>query len=189
MSFQARGIITGYNEEGRAVVASDEVLTSVSRGVGANIEGCEMWSTNQMPVDNSPSAGTAQRAGFVRLYNYVGTGSGTTFRITQFAPGHPRFTHRTETMDYAIVLSGEIDMELEGDEVVHLKTGDIVIQRGTIHTWVNKGTIPAVCAFILIDALPVEINGELKRTFYPPTTSVRSDVEVPFVRNTDVPFR
>jgi mannose-6-phosphate isomerase-like protein (cupin superfamily) len=70
-------------------------------------------------------------------------------------------------MDYAIVLSGEIDMELEGDEVVHLKTGDVVVQRGTIHTWVNTGTVPAVLAFIMIDALPVEINGELKRTFYP----------------------
>jgi mannose-6-phosphate isomerase-like protein (cupin superfamily) len=70
-------------------------------------------------------------------------------------------------MDYAIVLSGEIDMELEGDEVVHLKTGDVVVQRGTIHTWVNTGTVPAALAFIMIDALPVEINGELKHTFYP----------------------
>lgn len=126
-----------------------------------------MWSTNQMQVDNSPSAGAAQQAGFVRHYNYVGTDDGSTFWITEFAPGHARFTHRTETMDYVIVLSGEIDMELEGDEVVHLKTGDVVVQRGTIHTWVNNGTVQAVCAFMMNDALPVEINGELKRTFYP----------------------
>jgi mannose-6-phosphate isomerase-like protein (cupin superfamily) len=167
MSIQIRRIITGHNQEGRAVVASDEVLRSLPVTHGVNIEGCEIGSTNQMPVDNSPSGAAAQKAGFVRHYNYVGTGGGSTFEITEFAPGHTRFAHRTETMDYAIVLSGEIDMELEGDEAVHLKTGDVVVQRGTIHTWANIGTVPAVLAFIMIDALPVEINGELKRTFYP----------------------
>ena len=67
-------------------------------------------------------------------------------RITEFAPGHGRFPHRTETVDYAILLSGEIDLELDSDEVVHLKPGDVVVQRGTMHTWINKGTVPAVFA-------------------------------------------
>ena len=167
MTLQVRRIVTGHDANGKAVVASDERLTAVSRPGGANITGCEIWSTDSMPVDNSPEAEAAQRAGFVKRYNYVGTGQGTAFRITELAPGHARFTHRTETVDYAILLSGEIDLELDGDEVAHLKPGDVVVQRGTIHTWVNKGSVPAVFAFILIDATPAEVNGELLRTVYP----------------------
>lgn len=167
MTLVVRRIITGHDANGKAVVASEERLTAVSRRIGANITGCEIWSTDRMPVDNSEAAGAAQRAGFVRRYNYVGTGQGTTFRITEWAPGHARFTHRTETVDYAILLSGEIDLELENDEVVHLKPGDVVVQRGTTHTWVNRGSVPAVTAFILIDAKPAEVNGELLRTIFP----------------------
>jgi len=138
MTMQARRVVTGHDENGDAVVVSDERLTAVSRGLGAGISGCEMWSTNRMPVDNSAAADAAQRASFVSHYihaNYIGTGAGTTFRITEFAPGHARFTHRTETADYVVVLSGTIDMELENDEVIHLKPGDVVVQRGTVHTW------------------------------------------------------
>jgi len=167
MTLVVRRIVTGHDANGKAVVASEEQLTAVSRRIGANIMGCEIWSTDRMPVDNSEAAGAAQRAGFVRRYNYVGTGQGTTFRITEWAPGHARFTHRTETVDYAILLSGEIDLELENDEVVHLKPGDVVVQRGTTHTWVNRGPVPAVTAFILIDAKPAEVNGELLRTIFP----------------------
>jgi mannose-6-phosphate isomerase-like protein (cupin superfamily) len=88
----------------------------------------------------------------------VGDGGGTTFRINEWAPGHARFTHRTETLDYAIVLSGETNCELENGEAVHLKSGDVMIQRGTIHTWVNRGSVPAVTAFILIDAKPSRLT-------------------------------
>jgi mannose-6-phosphate isomerase-like protein (cupin superfamily) len=167
---QVRRVVTGHDENRKAIVVSDERLTAVSRGLGADISGCEMWSTDRMPVDNSPAADASQRAGFVKHYiqaNYVGTGAGTTFRITEFAPGHARFTHRTETADYAVVLSGEIDMELENDEVVHLQPGDVVVQRGTVHTWVNRGSVPAVTAFILIDATPAEVAGQQLRTLFP----------------------
>ncbi|MBI3916685.1 MAG: cupin domain-containing protein [Betaproteobacteria bacterium] len=167
MTLQVRRIVTGHDANGKAVVATDERLTAVSRRIGANVTGCEMWSTDRMPVDNSEEAGAAQRAGFVKRYNYVGTGQGTTFRITEWAPGHARFTHRTETVDYAILLSGEIDLELENNEVVHLKPGDVVVQRGTTHTWVNRGSVPAVTAFILIDANPAEVNGQELRTIFP----------------------
>ena len=167
MTLVVRRIVTGHDAKGNAVVATDERLTAVSRRIGANITGCEIWSTDRMPVDNSEAASAAQRAGFVKRYNYVGTGQGTTIRITEWAPGHARFTHRTETVDYAILLSGEIDLELENGEVVHLKPGDVVVQRGTTHTWVNRGTVPAVTAFILIDAKPAEVNGELLRTIFP----------------------
>jgi len=167
MTLAVRRIVTGHDADGKAVVATDERLTAVSRGIGAHISGCEIWSTDRMPVDNSAAADAAQRAGFVKRYNYVGTGEGTTFRITEWAPGHARFTHRTETVDYAILLSGEIDLEFDSGEVVHLKPGDIVVQRGTTHTWVNRGSVPAVTAFILIDAKPAEVNGEVLRTVFP----------------------
>ena len=57
-------------------------------------------------------------------------------------------------------MSGEIDMELD-DSVVHLKAGDVLVQRGTIHNWVNRGTEPCVIAFVLIDAKPVEVGGKV----------------------------
>ena len=167
MTLQVRRIVTGHDANGKAVVASDERLTAVSRQIGANITGCEIWSTDSMPVDNSLEAEAAQRAGFVKRYNYVGTGQGVACRITEWAPGHARFTHRTETVDFAILLSGEIDMELDDGEVVHLKPGDVVVQRGTVHTWVNRGSVPAVTAFILIDAKPAEVEGQLLRTIFP----------------------
>jgi hypothetical protein len=116
MTMQVRRVVTGHDENGNAAVVSDERLAAVSRGVGTGISGCEMWSTNRMPIDNSAAADAAQRAGFVNHYihaNYVGTGAGTTFRITEFAPGHAKFTHRTETADYVVVLPGTIDIYFE----------------------------------------------------------------------------
>jgi len=127
-----------------------------------------MWSTDQMPIDNSAAADAAQRAGLVKHNNYVGTGGGTTFRIDELLPGNARFTHRTETLDYCIQLSGEVDCELESGEVVHLKPGDVLIQRGTKHTWVNRGSVPAVGAAVMIDAKAVEVDGKELRTVYPP---------------------
>jgi uncharacterized cupin superfamily protein len=128
MTMKVRRIVTGHNASGKAIVKTDEQVTAVPR-VEAGISGCEIWSTDQMPIDNSSAADAAQRAGFVKHNNYVGNGRGSTFRINEWAPGHPRFTHRTETMDYAIVLSGEIDLELDSGEVVHLRSGDVVVHH------------------------------------------------------------
>lgn len=165
-----RRIMTCHDSSGQAIVKTDEQIAAVPR-VAAGISGCEIWSTDRMPIDNSAAADAVQRAGFVKRYNYVGDGGGTTFRINEFAPGNARFTHRTETMDYAILLSGEIDCELDNGEVIHLKPSDVIIQRGTIHTWVNRGSVPAVIAFILIDATPDVVNGKEMRTVYPATQS------------------
>ena len=88
-------------------------------------------------------------------------------RVTEFAPGAPKFMHRTETVDYAILLKGECDLEFDSGEVVHMSPGDIVVQRGTMHAWVNTGSVPAVFAFILIDADPAEAGGQALRTHYP----------------------
>jgi uncharacterized cupin superfamily protein len=168
---EVRRIVTGHDANGKSVVSRDEMLKPVIRPPGPTVMGCEIWSTDQMPVDNSPASETSQAAGLVKREpkhnNYVRTGGGNCMRIIQWSPGHPRFTHRTETLDYVVILSGEIDLELDGDEVVHLKAGDVVIQRGGMHTWVNKGTAPAVMAAILIDAKPVVVNGKEMRTCFP----------------------
>ncbi|MBV9249559.1 MAG: cupin domain-containing protein [Acetobacteraceae bacterium] len=62
--------------------------------------------------------------------------------------------HKTRTVDYIILLSGEVDLLLDDGEV-HLKPFDVVIQRGTNHGWVNRGTEPAIFAAVLIDAEPM----------------------------------
>src|SRR6266849_3096957 len=90
-NMKVRRVVTGYNANGIAVVKTDELLPGAPRGI-AGITGCELWSTDQMPVDNSAAADAAQRAGFVKhtIPNYVGTGGGTTFRIDEIAPGAAR---------------------------------------------------------------------------------------------------
>ena len=168
MALNVRRIVTGHDPNGRAVVATDETFSAAESPTRPGISRVEIWSTDAMPVDNSEgAAGDAQRKGFVKRYNYVGTGQGTVVRVTAFAPGAPGFMHRTETVDYAILLSGECDLELDDGKTVPMKPGDICVQRGTMHAWVNKGTVPAVFAFVLIDADPVEIAGEKLTTHYP----------------------
>lgn len=167
MTLQVRRVVTGHDAHGKATVASDERLHGVSAPARPYISRCEIWSTDKMPVDNSEEAATSQRKGFVVRHNYVGSGQGTVVRITEFAPGAPKFMHRTETVDYAILLKGECDLELDDGKTVHLTQGDIVVQRGTMHAWVNNGSEPCTFAFILIDADPVEIGGKKLTTHYP----------------------
>ena len=73
-------------------------------------------------------------------------------------PGVAPRDHRTDTIDYAVVMTGEIDMNLEGGSV-HLNQGDVLVQRGTIHNWVNNGAEPCTIAFVLVDAKPAEVGG------------------------------
>ena len=167
MTLEVRRIVTGHDDNGKAIVASDERMAGVSGRGRDYISRCEIWSTDRMPVDNSEAAAAAQRAGFVVRHNYVGSGQGSVIRITEFAPGAPKFMHRTETVDYAILLSGECDLELDDGKTVHMTQGDIVVQRGTMHAWVNNGSQPCTFAFILIDADPVEIGGRKLTTDYP----------------------
>ena len=76
---------------------------------------------------------------------------GSVFRVVEYGPGVTPRNHRTDSIDYAVVISGEIDMEMDGANV-HLRAGDVLVQRGTIHNWVNNGTETCVIAFVLISA-------------------------------------
>jgi quercetin dioxygenase-like cupin family protein len=167
MTLEVRRIVTGHDAAGKAIVASDERIAGSSRPGRGGIARCGIWSTDGMPVDNSDAAAAEQRRGFVVRHNYVGSGQGTVVRITEFAAGSPKFMHRTETIDYAILLSGECDLELDDGATVHLTQGDVVVQRGTMHAWVNNGTQPCVFAFVLIDAKAAEAGGQRLTTHYP----------------------
>ena len=167
MALNVRRVVTGHDQNGKAIVASDERIAGTASPTRPSISRVEVWSTDKMPVDNSEEAAAAQRQGFVVRHNYVGSGQGTVIRVTEFAPGGAPFMHRTETVDYAILLSGECDLELDDGKTVHLTQGDIVVQRGTMHAWVNNGSTPCAFAFILIDADPVEAGGHKLTTHYP----------------------
>src|ERR1700676_4367527 len=167
MTVNIRRIVTGHDSGGKAIVASDERMTGASAPARPGISRVELWSADTMPVDNSEAAAAAQKEGFVVPPNYSGPGQGHVWRVVEFAPGGTKFMHRTETLDYAILLSGECDLELDDGATVHLTQGDVVVQRGTMHAWVNNGTVPCVFAFILIDAEPVTAGGRKLTTHYP----------------------
>jgi len=107
-----------------------------------------IWSTGAFPTDNS-----TWEDGAARQLNSTDP-NGTVFRIVRYDPGVAPRNHRTDSIDYAVVLAGEIDMELDG-ATVKLKAGDVLVQRGTIHNWVNRSTEPCIIAFVLVDAKPV----------------------------------
>jgi mannose-6-phosphate isomerase-like protein (cupin superfamily) len=165
-----RRIATAHDADGKAVALFDGPLQAKQRSAGAN--GMTLlWTTTEFPVDVAGSADRASHVGVPPVAN------GTVFRIVDFVPAAPQTapvdhhqvllsmgidpatqgymrhanTHRTRTIDYAIVLEGEIDMLLDDSEV-HVKAGDVLVQQGTNHAWVNNGTKPCRIAFILIDA-------------------------------------
>jgi quercetin dioxygenase-like cupin family protein len=153
MALQFRRVVTGHDETGRAVVKIDEIaqnLVSSRPGATASV----VWTTQGFPVDNTGDEDQGRRQTGTTLDN------GTVFRVLELAPGASPRNHRTDSIDYAVVMAAEIDMELD-DATVHLKAGDVLVQRGTIHNWVNRGTVPCVIAFVLIAAKPVEVGGRV----------------------------
>ena len=143
MAHRVRRIVTGHDSSGKAVVASDEVMTGLASPSRLGISRCEIWSADKMPVDNfEGSAAEAQRKGFVVRHNYVGSGQGNVCRIVEFSPGGTPFMHRTETLDYAILLKGECDLELDDGKRVRMQPGDICVQRGTMHAWLPRARSP-----------------------------------------------
>jgi quercetin dioxygenase-like cupin family protein len=154
MSLTVRRVVTGHDDQGRAKVIIDEVAKNVVSG-RPGAQSTNVWTTEGFPVSNDGSADASTRKTGTTLDN------GTVFRVVSFSPGVQARNHRTDSIDYAVVLSGEIDMELDDGASVHIKAGDVLVQRGTIHNWVNKGTAPCVIAFILIAAKPVTAGGKV----------------------------
>jgi quercetin dioxygenase-like cupin family protein len=151
MSLKVRRVVTGHDADGRAVVAIDELAKNVQStrpGASASV----IWTTDTFPADNSAGGDGAARPVATTL------AGGTVFRVIEYAPGVAPRNHRTDSIDYAVVISGEIDMQLDASEV-RLRAGDVLVQRGTIHNWVNRGDKPCVIAFVLVDAKPVVAGG------------------------------
>src|SRR5712664_1727321 len=152
MALQVRRVITGHDANGKAIVKIDEVSKNVASGrPGATA--CNIWTTEGFPANNDGAADEGLRKVGTTLKN------GTIFRIIEFAPGLAARNHRTDSIDYIVIISGEIDMELDGSSV-HLKAGDVMVQRGTIHNWINRGAAPCVLAVVLVDAKSLEADGQ-----------------------------
>ena len=154
MDLKIRRVVTSHTPDGRAIVAIDEVAKNVVSG-RPGTSSCAVWLTTGFPVDNNGNHDSSSAPIGTTVEN------GTVFRIISYAPGVAARIHRTDSIDYGVVISGEIEMELDDQEVVTLRPGDVVIQRGTIHNWVNRGQIPCVMAFVLISAKSVNIDGNV----------------------------
>jgi quercetin dioxygenase-like cupin family protein len=147
MSLQIRRVVTGHDGNGHAMVKIDEIASNViSNRPGAS--SCVVWSTKGFPVDNDGFADPTTASFKTTVDN------GSVFRIVRYEPGVSPRNHRTDSIDYAVVISGAIEMELDDKVVVQLKAGDVLVQRGTIHNWVNRGSEACVIAFVLISAKP-----------------------------------
>jgi mannose-6-phosphate isomerase-like protein (cupin superfamily) len=153
MSLNIRRVVTGHDDAGKAIVLIDEICKNVQSGRERH-HSCVVWSTGSFPSDNSSDVDGGLRD--------VGTtdSGGTVFRIVKYDPGVAPRNHRTDSIDYAVVISGEIDMELD-DTTVRLRAGDVLVQRGTIHNWINRGSEPCVIAFALIAAAPERRAGHV----------------------------
>ena len=178
MSKPIRRVVTGHNAQGKSIFVADGPSPHVmQRGTGS-VTVTELWETRGSPADNRGNADAIDRT--FRLHPPK---NGTVFRIIAYPPdkvrlpaltreaegpddgsgrmaardrGNPRHAgfHKTASVDYAIVLSGEIFAMMDEGEVL-LKAGDVLIQRGTNHAWSNRTDEPAYVAFVLIDAEPV----------------------------------
>jgi len=171
--------VTGHDARGKALVLHDGDAPNAKIRQATGLTSILVWVTDECPADLSGGADRAERE-----IGVAPPARGSIFRVVDFPPaaaapkvdndamlremglsrayGGARHAlmHRTKSIDYAVVISGEIDMLLDDSEV-HLKAGDVLVQQGTIHAWVNNGKEPCRVAFVLIDAEePVQLRGE-----------------------------
>ena len=175
MAQPIRRIVTGHNAEGRTVFLMDGNAENVrERPGGGGVT--ELWSTDSAPADNSGDEDTGKRPSSLQP-----PPKGTRFRIVEYPPDSARFAagtdatafrnaglgrsaatdtsrhpgmHKTDSIDYAIVLSGEIYAVMDEGEKL-MRPGDCLIQRGTSHAWSNRSNGSCQVAFVLIDAKPI----------------------------------
>jgi len=166
-----RRIVTGHDSNGRAHVLIDDTPAAVVLETAGGLRLTELWTTSETPAVFA----TADRAR--RERRIEPDAGGSVFRVIEYPPDAERLAriepeahfasmgvqatpaekrrhpgmHKTRTLDYAIVLSGEIYAVLDEGEVL-LRAGDVVVQQGTNHAWSNRSDKPATIAFVLIDA-------------------------------------
>ncbi len=161
-----RRVVTGHRG-GKAVVLFDSAAPNQKLRQASGVVSTLVWVTDEMPADVS---GSVDRS--LREIGVLPPPNGSIFRVVDFPPEggtrsreavlkemgvadaggarHPAM-HKTRSTDYAVVIEGEIDMLLDDSEV-HLAAGDVLIQQGTNHAWVNRSGRNCRIAFVLIDA-------------------------------------
>ena len=152
MSITIRRVVTGHTPEGRATVLFDDLKPSPPSARPGH-SAAVIWTCPSAVADTASTAD----ASLAEVPTSLDEGS--IFRVVEYAPGVAPRNHRTSSLDYAVVMSGEIDMELDDGLVVHLRAGDVLVQRATIHNWVNNGSVPCRIAFVLIGARPAIAGG------------------------------
>ncbi|OGA20128.1 MAG: hypothetical protein A3H32_02550 [Betaproteobacteria bacterium RIFCSPLOWO2_02_FULL_63_19] len=154
-----RRVVTGHTKDKVAKAILDGPATN-EKYPGPGTVSTLIWSTDEMPADIS--VGDQFEDMGARILGSPPPPNGTRFAVIDFPPGNSAVMHRTETVDYVIVLSGEIEMDMD-DSTVKLKAGDVMVQRGTNHAWVNRGSERARVAFVLVDAKPLGIGHAISR--------------------------
>ena len=144
MTLNIRRIVTAHDDEGNAIVGSDEIMSNIKPLRSGNVQSL-IWVTDDTPaeVDGDEDPGT-------RDMDIEPPERGSVFRVLELKPGKDAYMHRTDTIDYAIVMSGECDMILDDGAEVHMSQGDVLVQRATWHGWANRSDEPCQIAFILI---------------------------------------
>jgi quercetin dioxygenase-like cupin family protein len=159
-----RRVVTGHDDSGRGVVVSDGPA-AVARQVADGASFYELWATTSTPapIDAVEPEPVAEA-------DPVGPpAGGTRVRVVDMPPGTRSPMHRTESVDYGIVLAGTLTLVLDGDETT-VGPGDLVVQRGTDHAWENRTDEPVRMLFVLLDGrfgdallgtLPADVRGRL----------------------------
>lgn len=125
-----RRIVTGHDRRGRAVFRSIDTLTPEPIPSGdANF--ATIWSTAEVPVNLNDETHGGDRAVGLTINR------GSVIRVVDMLPGGESPMHRTNSIDYGIVLAGEVELELDDGVVETCRAGDVIVQRGTIHLWRN----------------------------------------------------
>ena len=135
-----RRVVTGFNKDGKSCVKWDTTIEP--KNLRPGFDNVPLWATKKLPAETVEDDPNNWELG-------TSLAGGSVFRFGVYAPGNIARWHATDSVDYAICISGEMLMQLEEGEVL-LKPGDVVIQRGTNHNWVNRGKVPCVMAYVLI---------------------------------------
>ncbi len=154
-----RRLVTGHNNEGTAIFTSDNHYETVIIPSG-DAAMTTIWTTASVPADlNDETDGRERDAGTTLK-------GGSVIRVVDMLPGASSPMHRSSSIDYGIITSGTIELELDNQVFKTLGQGDIIVQRGTIHRWRNPSN-DEVCriVFILTEAKPFELNGEVLEDF------------------------
>jgi quercetin dioxygenase-like cupin family protein len=148
-----RRVVTGHTENGTAIFSSDEIFETIVIPSG-DAAMATIWTTATVPADcNDETDGKNREAGTTLK-------GGSVIRVVDMLPKASSPFHRTNSIDYGIVMSGKIELELDNQVFKTVDAGGIIVQKGTIHKWRNPSS-EEICriVFVLIEAKPFEING------------------------------